>query len=311
MPVPLSGTPYVLRAGRYEARIASVGATLRSLQYDGIDLVVPFAEDEVRPSMRGALLAPWPNRIADGRYEFGGVMHQLVQNEPETRTAAHGLIAWTDFTVTTETAAHLVLSAVIAPQPGYPWRVRIDAEFRLSADGLAQQITATNESASPAPVGLGGHPYLVVGRPRERGIDDLTLVLDAAQILLISADRMLPVGAVHVEDTDAGGRDFRVPRRIGRTEVNHAFTELTRHDGLARARLVADDGAGVEIEWDDRCPWVQMYTTDHGVGEEFRSGVAIEPMTCPPDAFASGRDLLVVPSGGSASAGWVVRRIGG
>lgn len=310
MPAPLSGIPFVLRSGAYGARIASVGATLRSLQHDGVDLVVPFAEDEIRPSMRGALLAPWPNRLADGEYAFRGETHRLVQNEPETRTAAHGLVAWTDFDAISVSVDRVLLTAVIAAQPGYPWRLRVDTEFRLGADGLTQEITATNESATDAPVGLGGHPYLVAGEVRERGIDELTLALDAEQILLVSADRLLPERTVSVADAAAGGRDFREPRRIGPIELNHAFTDLARQDGLARARVLADDGTGVEIEWDDRCPWVQVYTTDRGIGAEFRRGVAVEPMTCPPDAFNSARDLLVVSPGGSVSAGWTIRRVG-
>ena len=310
MRTPLSGTPYVLRSGAYEARIASVGATLRALQCDGMDLVVPFAEEEIRPSMRGALLAPWPNRLADGQYAFDGQIHRLVQNEPATRTAAHGLIAWTDFTATAVASDHLVLTGVIAAQPGYPWRIRIDAEFRVSADGLAQEITATNESATAAPIGLGGHPYLTVGGVRERGIDDLMLELDAEEILLVSDDRMLPERSVRVSDEAAGGRDLRDPRPIRRAEINHAYTELVRRSGQARARLRGGDGTGVEIEWDERCPWVQIYTTDHGAGTDFRSGIAVEPMTCPPDAFNSKRDLLVVPPGGTVSAGWTIRRTG-
>ncbi|WP_334152111.1 aldose 1-epimerase family protein [Microbacterium sp.] len=310
MQVPLSGTQSVLRSGAYEARIASVGATLRTLQCDGADLIVPFAENEIRPSMRGAVLAPWPNRLADGAYEFGGQVHGLVQNEPETRTAAHGLVAWTDFDVVSASADHVVLSGVIAPQPGYPWRIRVDAEFRLDAGGLAQEITATNESATAAPIGLGGHPYLTVGPPRERGIDGMALELVAEEILLVSEDRMLPERGVRVSDAAAGGRDFRAPRRIGRTEINHAYTLLGRREGLAQARLTGGDGVGVEVEWDERCPWVQVYTTDHGAGPDLRSGIAVEPMTCPPDAFNSKRDLLVVPPGGSASAGWTIRRIG-
>lgn len=309
MPVPLSGTAHVLRSGHYEARIASVGATLRSLQYDGADLVVPFAENEIRPSMRGALLAPWPNRLADGQYEFGGEINRLVQNEPETRNAAHGLIAWTDFSATAEAHDRVTLTGVIAPQPGYPWRVRIDAEFRLGPDGLAQEITATNESATAVPVGLGGHPYLTLGAPRERGIDDLTFEMDAAQLLLVTADRMLPERSVHVADPAAEGRDFRASRRIGATTINNAYTGFARRNGRARAQLRADDGSGVEITWDERCPWAQVYTSDHGAGDDFRSGIAVEPMTCPPDAFNSRHDLLVVSPGGSVSAGWVIRRI--
>lgn len=310
MTVPLSGTEHVLRCGPYAARIASVGATLRTLQYDGVDLVVPFAANEVRPSLRGALLAPWPNRVADGEYEFEGAIHRLVRNEQETSTAAHGLVAWTDFRTVEKDAARVLLSGVIAPQPGYPWRVRIDVEFRLAVDGLVQEVTAVNESAAPAPVGLGGHPYLTAGRPSGCGIDELILTVEAGRVLLVSEDRMLPVDCVPVTAASASGLDFREPARIGATRINNAFTALARQDGSARVRLVGDDGAGVEIEWDARCPWVQIYTADHGMPGEFRNGVAVEPMTCPPDAFNSKCDLLVVPPGGAVGAGWRIRRIG-
>lgn len=309
MKVPLSGTPFVLRSGHYEAWIASVGATLRVLQWEGADLVVPFRSDEIRPSLRGALLAPWPNRLADGVYEFDGEVHRLVQTEPETRNAAHGLITWTEFGATKVASDHVVLTGTIAPQPGYPWRVRIDAEFHLSEDGLLQEVTATNESATAAPLGLGGHPYLTVGQARECGIDDMVLELDAEEILLISDDRMLPERTTRVSDRAAGDRDFREPRRIGSTKVNHAYTLLGRRDGLARARLMKADGTGVEVEWDARCPWVQVYTADHDSGGDFRNGVALEPMTCPPDAFNSKSDVLVVPPGESVGAGWVIRRV--
>ena len=309
MSTPRSGIRVDLSAGPYRASIASVGATMRMLQHDGVDLIVPFAADELRPAMRGALLAPWPNRIGDGEYAFGDEVHRLVQNEPETRTAAHGLVAWTDFAVVESAVDRAVLSAVVAPQPGYPWRLRIDVDFRLGRDGLTQEVTATNESSSPAPLGLGGHPYLTAGIQGERSIDALTFELDADRVLLVTEDRMLPDRLIAVDD-DPAGRDFRRPRRLGDTVVNNAFTGLSFHDGRARARLTDDEGRGAEVEWDERCPWVQVYTADHGVGADHRAGVAVEPTTCPPDAFRSGRDLLVVPPGASVGAGWVIRSVG-
>ena len=87
----LSGTQHALRAGDYEAVIASVGASLRSLTYDGRDLTVPFDADEVRPSYRGATLAPWPNRIVDGKFTFAGVERQVALTEPARHHALHGL----------------------------------------------------------------------------------------------------------------------------------------------------------------------------------------------------------------------------
>ncbi|MFJ4222994.1 aldose 1-epimerase family protein [Microbacterium sp. NPDC089695] len=309
MSAPLSGIPVELRLGRYRASIASVGATVRMLQHDGVDLVVPFGADEIRPAMRGALLVPWPNRIADGEYVFGGAVHRLPQNETETRTAAHGLVAWSDFAVVESAVDRAVLSAVVAPQPGYPWRLRIDVEFRLGPDGLAQEVAVTNESGTAAPVGLGGHPYLTAGSAGARSIDALTFELHAERVLLVTEDRMLPDRLIAVED-DVARRDFRRPRRLGDTVVNNAFTGLALRDGRHRARLTDDEGRGVEVEWDARCPWAQVYTADHGDGAAHRAGLAVEPTSCPPDAFRSGRDLIIVPPGGSAGAGWVIRSVG-
>ena len=97
--IPVSGTPVVLRSGAYEAHIASIGASLRALTHDGRDLVVPFGADEVRPGFRGATLAPWPNRVVDGRYAFAGEEYRLSLTEPRRGHALHGLVAWLDFAV--------------------------------------------------------------------------------------------------------------------------------------------------------------------------------------------------------------------
>src|SRR5687767_10180858 len=96
---PRSGRQFTIFSDGYEATIASVGASLRALTFQGRDLVVPFDADAVRPAYRGATLAPWPNRVVDGTYSFGGVDHQLALTEPARGHALHGLLAWTDWSV--------------------------------------------------------------------------------------------------------------------------------------------------------------------------------------------------------------------
>ncbi len=86
MRTPVSGIQHTLRCDQYEAVIASVGASLRKLRHEGRDLVVPFEADELRPGYRGATLAPWPNRVVDGRYSFGGEEYELRADRAEART---------------------------------------------------------------------------------------------------------------------------------------------------------------------------------------------------------------------------------
>ncbi|GAA1795006.1 aldose 1-epimerase family protein [Agromyces lapidis] len=305
-----AGAGYSLRAAGYEAEIVQLGASVRRLTAGGRDLVMPFAADEERPAMRGALLAPWPNRLADGRYEFGGHRHRLPVDEPATRTAAHGLVALRRFEPDLVEPDRVGLRTRIEPREGYPWRVAIRVEFVLTEQGLAQEVVATNESGTPAPIGLGGHPYLLGGRPGPRAIDEWDLELPAEEVLLVSGDRMLPTVSAAV---DSAGRDddFRGGRRLGSAVLNNAYTRFAgARDGRARARLVDRNGVGTEISWDERCRWVQLYTSDHATGDDFRCALAVEPMTCPPDAFNSKRDLIALAPGASTSLGWTISAVG-
>ncbi|GAB3127040.1 aldose 1-epimerase family protein [Glaciibacter psychrotolerans] len=304
MTTPLSGTQFELVFGDYTARIASVGATLRSLTHQGRDLVVPFDADEVRPAFRGATLAPWPNRVVDGRYTVDGVTHQLSLSEPERGHALHGLASWLDFIPLEESADSVTLAATIEPQTGYPFRLQLRVIFTLSAEGLRQTVMARNTGNVPAPYGAGPHPYLIAGEGR---VDDWTLTLPAAQVLLVTEDRLIPISLTDVATEADGALDFRTPRVIGETFIDHAFTELTRDgEGTAEVRLTAPSGTGVSMSWSTGCTWVQVHTADQPTRKASRRGLAVEPMTCPPDAFNSGTDLIMLNPGQLASVGWSI-----
>jgi len=304
MSTPLSGTRFDLSHGEYTASIASVGASLRSLTHAGRDLAVPFDEDDVRPFFRGATLAPWPNRVMDGRYTFDGAEQQLALTEPPRGHALHGLAAWLDFQAVDEGDDHVTLTATIAPQTGYPHRVEVSVTFELDDDGLHTTVVGTNSGPTPAPWGTGPHPYLVAG---DGNVDDWTLTLPASRVLTVTEDRLIPTG---LEDVFGGAFDFRSGRRIEDTFIDHAFTELERDaEGTASVTLTAADGAGVAISWGTECPWVQVHTADQPDAALSRIGLAVEPMTCPPDAFNSGTDLIVLSPGASASAGWRIAAI--
>lgn len=300
----LSGYQHEIGAHGYVAVIASVGASLRSLTYEGRDLVVPFEAEEVRPAYRGVTLVPWPNRVVDGRYRFGGVDEQLPLTEPERGHALHGLAAWLDFEPVHRESARVVLAATIEAQAGYPHRLAVEVEFRVDAGGLHTTVTAKNIGPDAAPYGTGPHPYLVAGGG---SVDDWTLTLPAAEVLEVTPDRLIPTATAAVDaPRDGDSFDFRTPRRIGATEIDHAFTGLAYDaegpDGAVQATLTDADGRGVGMAWRRECPWVQIHTAD-GSG---RTGLAVEPMTCPPDAFNSGVDLIVLEPGDSSSARWTI-----
>jgi len=302
---PLSGSALTITAAGYTADIASVGASLRTLRYEGRDLVVPFDADQVRPVFRGAVLAPWPNRVVDGVYSFDGAEHELALTEPKRHHALHGLVAWTDFRVVRHEPDRAVLGTTVAAQEGYPFRVEVLVEYRVDADGLHTTVTGTNTGRAAAPWGTGPHPYLVGGEGR---VDDWTLTLPAAQVLEVTEDRLVPTGLADVHDEF----DLRSATLIGERFIDHAYTGFDRDaDGTATIVLTASDGHGVQVSFGSECPWVQVHTADHVVPEYHRAGLAVEPMTCAPDAFNAGADagLVVLDPGASHAASWTIAAV--
>jgi len=305
---PLSGPQTSIRHGGYRAEIAAVGASLRSLTVDGRNLTVPFEADSIRPVFRGAILAPWPNRVVDGRYAFDGVERQLPLTEPARGHALHGLLAWARWDVVEASEASARLEADVVPSDGYPFPLRIAVTYSLDDDGLTTTVEATNTGEAAAPYGTAPHPYLSAGAGH---VDDWTLTLPAAEFLEVTPDRLIPVATRPV--TEHPDFDFRAARPIGDLFIDHAFTGLERAgaagdaDGAtARVTLSAPEGTGVQMTWGTELPWVQVHTADRPEPELNRLGLAVEPMTCPPGAFDSGIDLVRLEPGRTHTASWTI-----
>jgi len=303
--VPLTGVQYEIEAGPYRATVTELGAGLRELTRRGQPVVAGYEADELPPAGAGQLLAPWPNRIDGGRYVFGGAEQHLALTEPARGNAIHGLTRWMAWTVIRHEASAVLLRSAPHGQQGYPFCLEIEAEYRLDAgDGLRVAITARNRGSRAAPYGTGSHPYLTVRTP---SVDDCELTVPA-QSWLPMDDRGIPSGpAATVEGTPY---DFREPRAIGTTQLDHALTGLSRDgDGRAWAHLVADGGTGTRVSlWAGQgYHWLQVFTGDPLGPDRRRKAVAIEPMTCPPNAFASTDDLLVLEPGQAVTHAWGIR----
>lgn len=299
-----SGEQYEIAAAGYRAVITESGAALRVLAYGERPLIDGFADDEMSPGGRGQLLMPWPNRIRDGKYSFGGRDLQLALTEPKRSNASHGLGRWAAWTLEEHTANSVSLVYRVMAQTGYPWAVDLHVLYDLGADGLTVTQTATNLSSEAAPYACGAHPYLAVGT----GIDHLELTLPAGTRTLTD-DRLIPTETVPVDDA----HDFRAGKPIGSVVLDETYGDLTREDGLATTTLRDPrDGHGVALWVDEKIPWLLLYSADDVLGKERRS-LAVEPMTAPANAFNSGVDLVTLSPAGSAgdelSVTWGIRAL--
>lgn len=304
--LPLSGTQFELVRGDQRALIASVGASLRSYTVAGRNLVLPYDADELRPAYRGATVAPWPNRVVDGAYHFAGGSYQLPLNEVGRGHALHGFTPWQEFAPRDQAESFVTLAAQLVPQAGYPWRIEIETTYLLDDRGLTQRVVATNIGEGSAPYGVCPHPYLTAGDGR---IDEWELTLSAASVLEVTPDRLIPTQLASVS-IDPLRFDFRSGRRIGDSMIDHAYTDLKRDStGLARVELRAGK-TGVVMTWDEHCSWLQIHTADLGDASipGHRAGLAVEPMTCAPNAFNSGSEtgLVTLAPGELHEASWTI-----
>ena len=293
-----SGEQIEIAVGDQQAVVVEVGGGLRSYSAGGRQLVDGYRADEMSSSARGQVLIPWPNRLQDGRYEFDGRHHQLPLDEPEQRNAIHGLVRWATWTTAEREPYRAVMEHVLHPQPGYPFSLRINIEYALTDSGLRVRTTARNIGMDSCPYGSGAHPYLTLGTAT---IDRLILRVPGRTVLR-SDERGLPIGTEAVEHTEY---NFQKSRRIGSTRFDHAFTDLERdEDGLARVELRdPDHGAEVSLWVDESYPYLMLFSGDP-LPDVRRRSLAVEPMTCPPNAFRTGESLITLKPCSSFTGTW-------
>ena len=293
-----SGEQIELVHADQRAVVVEVGGGLREYTLGGRNLLDGYGTDEMSSSGRGQVLIPWPNRIQDGRYSFDGKDHQLPLDDVEEQDAIHGLVRWGSWIAGDRAENRVVMEHSLHPQPGYPFSLALSVEYLLSDDGLLVRTTATNRGPRPCPYGSGNHPYLMFG---QHSVDPLTLRVPGARVL-VSDERGIPVGSTPVQATDY---DFREPRTIGATVLDHAFTDLERaENGRARVEL-QDPESGTELAlWvDDTYAYVMVFTGDP-LPDVNRRSLAVEPMTCPPNAFRSGEGLVRLEPGETFTSSW-------
>jgi aldose 1-epimerase len=279
--------------------IVEVGGGLRRYLTGDGDRLDGYGRDEVCSGGRGQALIPWPNRVRDGRYEFDGRSFQLALTEPEAGNAIHGLARWANWHPVSHAEDRLVVEYRLHPQPGWPAVLDLRIEYALGPGGLSVTTVATNSGRDACPYGAGFHPYMTLGTDT---IDELVLQAPGRSYLE-SDERGIPTG---VHAAGATCFDFTQPRVIGANQLDTGFTDLIRDDdGLARVRLRTADGErGVNLWLDGAYRYLMLFTGDTLAPAARRRGLAAEPMTCAPNALASGQGLIRLEPGESHRGAW-------
>lgn len=275
---------FEINSDNFKAKIDTYGASLISLSNNKFNLI----ESNTRKGLyAGSVLAPWPNRIKDGKYSFNHEMFELPINEKTKNNALHGLVAHSDWQPIGGSESSITLEHILDMPKIYPGKLKLGIKYEFIDNFLEIKITALNIGNKKAPYGVSIHTYLVAGKNTKN--NQLFLQLPSSEFMQVDLARLLPLGIEKVDSTEF---DFRKSKQISNLFIDHAFTADA--DLPPRVRLLNQSKLGVELEFDKSTKWIQVHTADRDGKEDARMAVAIEPMSCPPDAFNSGLDLVTL-----------------
>lgn len=298
MSEPDAGPEVRLTSGDAELVVDLRGGGMRRLAVGDWEVLDGYPAGTVPPGWRGAVLVPWPNRLRHGRWTWEGTEYQLDVHSPEAPHAIHGLACWQRWTALDAEPDRLTVATNIERHPGYPFRLAAAVDYVLLPDRLVVTVELANLDDVPAPVGAGVHPYFSFGAAADGDVDEVELTVPARTELVV--DGGLPTGERRPFDGAIG--------RIGDRALDVPLTDLVRDDdGWARTRMRGPAGA-LELAVDGAWPWLQLYSGDGLPEGQRRRSLAVEPMSCPPNALADGTDLVVLQPGhewvGSATLTW-------
>jgi aldose 1-epimerase len=240
-----------------------------------------FASGNERPSGSGIpLLFPFPGRIGQAKYSFGGREYLLEPGDP-LGNAIHGFVHKRPWRIVEQHSEKIVgefQASVDDPSilERWPSDFRIRVSYEVRGWELVSDICFENTGDGPLPCGFGTHSYfrlpLAEGAPPEE-----TLVYAPVSKMwelkdMLATGRILPVPAEMELDRGAplAGRQF-----------DTSYTDLRPEaDGLVHTWLrEPQSGRTLTQLFDTSFKQCIVYTPPH------REAICLEPYTCLPDSF--------------------------
>ncbi len=293
----------------YVSILPDFGGMLNSMELLFNDELVPVLDDyksakelddTLDSSFKGSNLFPFPNRIDSGKYTFEGKDYQLFVNFPDEDNAIHGLVFKQKFDVVDKEEDHNRATLTLQYSPntdvqGYPFKYRVLFKYSFSAvSGLEITTEVENIDSCNIPIGLGWHPYIKL----KSAVDNISFQFPGEESYEVNS-KMIPTGKAIPYS------EYNSAKVIGSDSFDTCFKVSTLKD---KAEIILEDPlleGGLKI-WQEtgknKFNYLQVYTPDH------RENIAIEPMTCMPDALNNKKGLIVSTPGELLTLSWGIQK---
>ena len=302
------GRHTLVRLGTYDTHVSFVAGQagyVHEVKLAGRELLENYPDGDAldaNDGYRNLALVPFPNRLLEGEYEWGGRHLSFPVNMPDTRSALHGFgpdarfrIDRVELSARSAEARLLYLHTPGDHPHSYPFTVRFDLTLAIDLDGpqASWRLSATNLGADSAPVGLGWHPYFRL----PGGHEAWRLRMPPNERVVL--ERAIPTGE-RVEGLP--------PKRA--LPIDTAWDDcfaLTSAEWPGQSRTVLLEGPdyGIELAQTAATRYTQLYVPPGA------ASVAVEPMTCNVNAFAASPKEVTLAPGRTISTGLTMRLVEG
>lgn len=260
------------------------GATISDLRLNNQNIYDGYTKIEDLETLswgRGILLAPFPNRLKEGKYSFEGKNYQFPINNPETGTALHGFISLLKFTLgeveindqSGSVSCHTLYDGRFEY---FPFPFKAEVKYSLdNKDGFKLRLSIVNCGEKNMPIGLGWHPYFNL----DENVNDTILKLPKLDIVEID-ENMIPTGNIE---------PFTIFEKATKLE-DFVLDNCFLLDKKSKSATVVLEGEKGRLTYTQKTdiPYLQVFTPPH------RKSIALEPMTCNVDAFNNGQGLKIL-----------------
>lgn len=245
-------------------------------------------------AFKGSKLSPFPNRIPAGKYTFDDKEYQLPVNEVASNNQLHAMLHCRPFEIASETASKDGAALVLTydykgTDQGYPFPYLLTITYKLDASGVSVATDLENTTTTAIPIGDGWHPYF-----QFENVNLVELQMGAAERLSSNVGNAL---------SDVHGYE------AGKVMEEDALDDCFEVQKDKRFSLeLKDPSSGVALEiWQEsetnQYRYLQIYTPPT------RRCIAVEPVSCAPNAFNTGRGLIVLKPNEKVSMSFGIKNI--